>query len=105
MQTGIFIWISRIIARSHLGVISLDPKILDDLARQMADMVPADLVKLREDLHKNFRAALAGVFAKMDLVTREEFDAQSAVLARTREKLERLEAQVRQMEQENQNPN
>ncbi|TNF92014.1 MAG: accessory factor UbiK family protein [Gammaproteobacteria bacterium] len=91
---------SRIIARLKFEGTTLDPKILDDLARQLADMVPADLVRLREELQRNFRAALGNVYAKMDLVTREEFDAQSAVLARTREKLEALEAQVRQMEQE-----
>lgn len=50
------------------------------------------------DLEKNLRAVLQGVFAKLDLVTREEFDVQQAVLLKTREKLEALEAQVATME-------
>lgn len=50
------------------------------------------------DLEKNLRALLQGVFAKLDLVTRDEFDVQQAVLLKTREKLETLEAQVAAME-------
>jgi BMFP domain-containing protein YqiC len=50
------------------------------------------------DLEKNARALLTGFFARLDLVTREEFDVQSAVLQRTREKLEQLEAKVVELE-------
>ena len=50
------------------------------------------------DIEKNLRAVLQSVFAKLDLVTREEFDVQQAVLLRTREKLEALEKQVAQLE-------
>ena len=50
------------------------------------------------DVEKNLRAVLQGVFAKLDLVTREEFDVQQAVLLRTREKLEALEAKVAGLE-------
>lgn len=51
-----------------------------------------------EDIEKNMRAMLGSMFAKLDLVTREEFDVQSAVLARTREKLTRLEARLAELE-------
>jgi len=51
-----------------------------------------------KDLEKNLRTVLQGVFAKLDLVTREEFDVQQAVLLKTREKLEALEAQVAEIE-------
>ena len=51
-----------------------------------------------KDLEKNLRAVLQGVFARLDLVTREEFDVQQAVLLKTREKLEALEAKVAEME-------
>lgn len=51
-----------------------------------------------KDLEKNLRAVLQGVFAKLDLVTREEFDVQQAVLLKTREKLEALEAKVAALE-------
>ena len=50
------------------------------------------------DLEKNLRALLSGVFARLDLVTREEFDVQAAVLRRTREKLEQIEARLRELE-------
>jgi hypothetical protein len=50
------------------------------------------------DLEKNARALLAGAFSRLDLVTREEFDAQARLLARTREQLEQLEARVAQLE-------
>jgi BMFP domain-containing protein YqiC len=51
------------------------------------------------DLDKNLRTLLASFFARLDLVTREEFDVQRQVLLRTREKLERLEARVAELEQ------
>jgi hypothetical protein len=51
-----------------------------------------------KDLEKNLRAVLQSVFSKLDLVTREEFDVQQAVLLRTREKLEALEAKVAALE-------
>lgn len=50
------------------------------------------------DIEKNLRAVLQGIFAKLDLVTREEFDVQQAVLLRTREKLDALEAKVADIE-------
>jgi BMFP domain-containing protein YqiC len=53
---------------------------------------------LRDELEKNFRTVLAQGLAKLDLVTREEFEVQEAVLARTREKLEALERKVREFE-------
>jgi BMFP domain-containing protein YqiC len=51
-----------------------------------------------QDIEKNSRALLAQMFAKLDLVTREEFDVQAALLARTREKLQELEARVAELE-------
>lgn len=76
----------------------MDPKILDDLARQLSAAVPSDLQKLRDDMQKNFRAILDNAFSRMSLVTRDEFDAQQSVLNRTREKLEALEERLREME-------
>ncbi len=78
----------------------IDPKHLDDLARKVASSLPSGLRVLKEDIERNLRAALEAALAKMDLVTREEFDVQSAVLARTREKLQRLEAQVGELERQ-----
>jgi len=76
----------------------LDPKHLDDLAQRLAGSLPRGLQTMQEDFNRNLRAALEAGLAKLDLVTREEFDVQSAVLARTREKLTRLEAEVAKLE-------
>ncbi len=71
---------------------------LDELARKLIDALPDGMRELRADVEKNFRNALHSGFAKMDLVTREEFDVQTAVLARTRAKVESLEKQVAALE-------
>ena len=77
---------------------ALDPKVLDDLAKKLAEAVPAGLRDLKADAERNFRAVLQSAFAKLELVTREEFDVQSAVLARTRERLEELAARLKELE-------
>lgn len=77
----------------------LDPKQLDDLAQRLAGSLPKGLVALQEDVKRNLRAALEAGLAKLELVTREEFEVQSAVLARTRRKLELLEARMAELEE------
>ena len=69
----------------------LNPKILDDISSRLSGLIAASPAK---DIEKNARALLSSAFARLDLVTREEFDLQVAVLARTREKLSALEARV-----------
>ncbi|MCI1711446.1 MAG: accessory factor UbiK family protein [Chiayiivirga sp.] len=73
-------------------------KSIDELARRLGELVPPGLAEAREDLEKNFRAALQSGLGKLDLVTREEFDVQRAVLLRTREKLDLLERMLVEME-------
>jgi BMFP domain-containing protein YqiC len=75
-----------------------DPKVFDDLAKKLSDAVPPSLKQVKDDMEKNFRAILQSAFAKLDLVTREEFDIQVAVLAKTREKLEALDVKLQQFE-------
>jgi BMFP domain-containing protein YqiC len=75
-----------------------DNKFIDDLTRQISDSIPAGVKGLQRDLEKNIHTLLQGAFAKLDLVTREEFDTQSQVLLRTRKKLEQLEQLVSGME-------
>jgi BMFP domain-containing protein YqiC len=77
---------------------SMDPKMIDDIARRLSEAVPEGIRHLQEDLEQNFRAVLQSALAKMDLVTREEFDVQAAVLRRTREKLEELDKKLAQLE-------
>jgi BMFP domain-containing protein YqiC len=71
---------------------------IEGLAKKLADSLPGGLRSIREDLEQNFRAVLRGGLEKLDLVTREEFEVQEAVLARTREKLESLEKMVAELE-------
>ena len=73
-------------------------KSIDELARRLSDLVPPGLSDAREDLQKNFRAALQSGLGRLDLVTREEFDVQRAVLLRSREKLEALERQLAELD-------
>lgn len=80
----------------------LDPKNLDELARRFTENLPGPLRDLQQEVEKNTRTALQSAFARMDLITREEFDAQSKVLARTRERLEALERQVEALERKRQ---
>ena len=71
---------------------------LDELARQLAQAVPKNLRALGEDLERNFKALLQSGLERMDLVTREEFDLQTALLERTREKLEQIDARLAELE-------
>lgn len=71
---------------------------IEDLAGKLADAVPDGLRTMRRDLEENFRSVLQTGLSKLDLVTREEFEVQEAVLARTREKLEALEKRVKEYE-------
>ena len=72
---------------------------IEDLARRLAEAVPAGLRSVSDELESNFRAVLRSGLSKLDLVTREEFDVQQAVLAKTREKLEALEARLEALEE------
>lgn len=76
----------------------IDLSHIDDLARRLSGLVPPGLRESREELQENFKAVLQSGLAKLDLVTREEFDVQRAVLLRTREKLEQLQRQVVDLE-------
>ena len=71
---------------------------IDDIARRLLEKVPPALRSVQEDLETSFRAILRERLAKLDLVTRDEFDAQTRVLERTRARLEALEARLAAME-------
>jgi BMFP domain-containing protein YqiC len=73
----------------------LDPKTLEEIGNKMSTLLANSPAK---DLEKNAKAAMSGLLAKLDVVTREEFDVQAHVLARTREKLKELEARVEALE-------
>ena len=71
---------------------------IEELARKLAEAVPEGLRSMRDDLEENFRGVLRSGLSKLDLVTREEFEVQQAVLAKTRQKLEALEARLKELE-------
>lgn len=73
----------------------LDPKLFEDFSQRLSTLMAGTPAA---DLEKNVKAMLSGFFSKLDLVTREEFDVQAQVLARTRSKLEALEARVTALE-------
>ncbi len=76
----------------------IDTKKIDELAKSFANSLPPGLKDFREDINKNFHTLMQNFFSKVDLVTREEFDAQAGVLAKTRRKLEKLEKLVKELE-------
>ena len=76
----------------------IDLNHIDDLARRLSGLVPPGLREGREELQENFKAVLQSGLARLDLVTREEFEVQRAVLLRTREKLDALQKLVEQLE-------
>ena len=71
---------------------------LDELARQLAESVPHNLKVLGHDLERNFKTLLQAGIERMELVSREEFDLQRAVLERTRAKLEQMETRLGDLE-------
>jgi BMFP domain-containing protein YqiC len=73
----------------------MNEKLLAELSARLAALAAANPAK---DLEKNFRGMLSSTFAKLDLVTREEYDVQSRVLARAKEKLATLEARIAELE-------
>jgi ubiquinone biosynthesis accessory factor UbiK len=97
-------WVGAALRRAcfkegHLSTLpAMDARSIDDLARRLAAAVPPGLTALRRDLEDNFKAVLQSGLARLDLVSRQEFDVQAAVLRRTREKLEALEARIAALE-------
>ena len=72
----------------------IDLRLIDDLTRKLSESLPPGLSRAKEEVQTQFHAILTGAFEKMNLVTREEFDAQCDILARTREKLAELEERL-----------
>ena len=75
-------------------------KSIEDLARNLAESLPESLRAARDELESNFRSGLKAGLARLDLVTREEFEAQESILTRTREKLEALEQRLAELEED-----
>ncbi|MCC4266107.1 ubiquinone biosynthesis accessory factor UbiK [Oceanimonas baumannii] len=78
----------------------LDPKKLEEIAKQIQSNMPSGLKNMGEEAEKRIRTVLQSQLGKLDVVTREEFDVQTKVLLRTREKLNELESRLAQLEQQ-----
>ncbi|OBS09313.1 accessory factor UbiK family protein [Acidihalobacter prosperus] len=72
----------------------------DDFASKLGKAIPESVRAAQEDVGKTVRAGMQGAMQRLDLVSREEFEVQTAVLARTREKLEQMEMRVRMLEEQ-----
>lgn len=72
----------------------------EDFVQEIYKLIPEDLRRHRDDLKKNIQSAINARLAKMDLVTREEFEIQSELLSRTRAVLDELEARIRELEEQ-----
>jgi BMFP domain-containing protein YqiC len=72
---------------------------INDFVNLVMDALPPGLKNLPQEMEGHLRASLQGVLNRLDLISREEFDAQVGVLQRTREKVEKLELQVKELEQ------
>ncbi len=93
---------SKVLLNSAIALPTLDEEMLNeklfqDFSARLSELIASSPAR---DLEKNARALLSGFFSRLDLVTREEFDVQTEVLRRTREKLEQLEARVAELETE-----
>jgi BMFP domain-containing protein YqiC len=76
----------------------IDLRTIDELTRRLSESLPPGLAQKRDELEGQFRTVLTGAFERMNLVGREEFDAQRAVLKETREKLEALEQRLKDLQ-------
>ena len=75
-----------------------DPKSIDNIANRIANAIPPGLNNLKDDMEKNMHALLQSSLSKLDLVSREEFEVQKSVLAKTRLRLEELEKRIEELE-------
>lgn len=81
----------------------LDAKKIEEIVQSFTNALPSGITSIQADVEKNIRAAMTATFSKLDLVTREEFDIQTQVLHRTREKLEALASRVAELESTSKN--
>lgn len=81
----------------------MQPRFIDQLVADISNKLPRGLGQLGQDVENNLRAVLREGLTRLDLITREEFDVQQQVLANTRAKLEALEKQLAELEQQAKN--
>ncbi len=80
----------------------IDTKCINDMVKKVMEGLPPGLKSMPKEIESNLKSVLHGVFGKLDLVTREEFEAQAGVLRKTRKKLQALEKKLKELEEEQQ---
>ena len=75
----------------------IDLRTIDELTRKLSDSLPAGLTQAKDELENQFRSVLTAAFERMNLVGREEYDAQCAILEQTRMKLQELEKRLEEL--------
>lgn len=76
----------------------IDTNTLDEFTRKLVSAIPQSILAAQRDLEKNLRASLESLFRKLDLVTREEYEVQVALLEKSTERLKALEARISELE-------
>ena len=76
----------------------IDAKTLDEFTRKLVSVIPQSVFDVQRDVEKNLRAVLEALFQKLDLVTREEYEVQAALLERSRARLKALEERISELE-------
>lgn len=76
-----------------------DSKMLDEVVRKITSAIPSDLKFAKENIEKNIRAAVEGVFQKLDLVTRDEFEVQTKLLSKSQQRVKELEKRIHELEE------
>jgi BMFP domain-containing protein YqiC len=77
----------------------IDPKNIDDLANKIKGVLPESLKSSKEEMQKTLKSGAEGVFQKLDLVSREEYDIQVSLLRKCQEKIDELEAKISELEE------
>lgn len=77
-----------------------DPKIFEEFAKKISEGLPPGVKEVQQEIEKNVKVVVAGAISKLDIVTKEEFEVQTQVLKRTREKVEALEMRVAELEKQ-----
>lgn len=76
-----------------------DPKKLEEIAKQVSDAIPTGVKNFGEEVDRKIKQVLQSQLGKLDMVNREEFDVQTHVLLRTREKLAEMEVKLNELEE------
>ena len=77
----------------------IDPKNIDDIAKKIKGVLPESLKSSKEEMQKTLKSGAEGVFQKLDLVSREEYDIQVSLLQKCQKKIDELEAKISELEE------